>query len=149
MPQQPGTLSFLLSLPCPSCIPPDWSGSRISWHTSSSTEYLSFLWPGAQQGPSISFFHENKNKPIVIFIILFFKDRWFGLSRLALVVKEPACQCRRQKRCEVRSPGREDPLEEGMATHTALFLLGQRSLVRYSPEGWTWSLKWLSAHRHT
>ena len=31
--------------------------------------------------------------------------------------KEPACQCRRLKRTWVRSLGREDPLEEGMATH--------------------------------
>ena len=53
--------------------------------------------------------------------------------QVALVVKEPACQCRKQKRCEVQSLGREDPLEEGMATHTPLFLLGQRSLVCYGP----------------
>ena len=39
----------------------------------------------------------------------------------------------------VRSPGWEDPLEEGMATHTPLFLPGEshgrRSLVGYSPWG--------------
>ena len=45
-----------------------------------------------------------------------------------------------QKRQEtwVRSPGREDPLEEATATYS-VFLLGeshgQRSLVGYSPQG--------------
>ena len=33
--------------------------------------------------------------------------------------KEPACPCRGQKR-QVRSVGREDPLEEGMATHSSI-----------------------------
>ena len=37
----------------------------------------------------------------------------------------------------VQSLGQEDPLEEGMATHTAVFLPGeshgQRSLASYSP----------------
>ena len=32
--------------------------------------------------------------------------------------KEPTYQCRRHKRCQ--SPGREDPLEEGMATHSSI-----------------------------
>ena len=36
------------------------------------------------------------------------------------MVKEPACQCRKQKRCEVQSLGQEDPLEEGMATHSSI-----------------------------
>ena len=39
----------------------------------------------------------------------------------------------------VRSLGREDPLEEGMATHFSILALenprGQRSLVGYSPWG--------------
>ena len=30
--------------------------------------------------------------------------------------KDPACQCKRQKRV-IQSLGLEDPLEEGMATH--------------------------------
>ena len=34
--------------------------------------------------------------------------------------KEPACQCRRHKRCRVRSWGQEDLLEEGMATHFSI-----------------------------
>ena len=47
--------------------------------------------------------------------------------------KEPACQCRRHKKCSLnpwigkipeseRSPDREDPLEEGMATHSSIFI---------------------------
>ena len=35
--------------------------------------------------------------------------------------KEPACQCRRCKRLWVQSLGQEDPLEEGMATHSSIF----------------------------
>ena len=35
--------------------------------------------------------------------------------------KEPACQCRRHKRCmHIQSLGQEDPLEEGMATHSSI-----------------------------
>ena len=34
--------------------------------------------------------------------------------------KEPACQCRRYKNPWVQPLGREDPLEEGMATHTSI-----------------------------
>ena len=55
--------------------------------------------------------------------------------------KEPACQCKRHKRLELGfSPwGREDPLEEGMATHSSILFLenphGQRSLAGYSPWG--------------
>ena len=33
--------------------------------------------------------------------------------------KEPACHCRRHKRFRF-SPGWEDPLEEGMATHSSI-----------------------------
>ena len=33
--------------------------------------------------------------------------------------KEPACQCRRYD-TRVRSLGQEDPLEEGMATHSTI-----------------------------
>ena len=38
----------------------------------------------------------------------------------------------------VQSLGQENPLEEGMATHTSILawgIHGQRSLVRYSPWG--------------
>ena len=34
--------------------------------------------------------------------------------------KEPTCQCRRCKETWVRSLGREDPLEEGTATHSSI-----------------------------
>ena len=35
--------------------------------------------------------------------------------------KEPACQCSRLEReMQVQSLGREDPLEEGMATHSSI-----------------------------
>ena len=34
--------------------------------------------------------------------------------------KEPVCQCRRRKQVEVWSLAREDPLEEGMATHSRI-----------------------------
>ena len=34
--------------------------------------------------------------------------------------KEPACQCRRRQETQVRFLGREDPLEEGMATHSSI-----------------------------
>ena len=35
--------------------------------------------------------------------------------------KEPACQSRRSKKTRIRSLGWEDPLEEGMATHSSIF----------------------------
>ena len=34
--------------------------------------------------------------------------------------KEPAFQCRRHKRCGFDSLGQEDPLEEGMTTHSSI-----------------------------
>ena len=34
--------------------------------------------------------------------------------------KEPICQCRRRKQMQVWSLGQEDPLEEGMATHSSI-----------------------------
>ena len=34
--------------------------------------------------------------------------------------REPTCQCRRCKETWVRSLGREDPLEEGIATHSSI-----------------------------
>ena len=65
-----------------------------------------------------------------------FKYRFF--SQVALVVKEPVCQYRRQEMYEtwVQSLGWEDPLEEGMATHSCILAgesHGQRNLVGYSP----------------
>ena len=63
--------------------------------------------------------------------------------------KEPACQCRRHETW-VPSLGWEDPLEEGMATHSNI--LAWRSPWREQPDRldgvtqcWTW-LKWLSTH---
>ena len=51
--------------------------------------------------------------------------------------KEPACQCRRHKRCRFDPRGWEDPLEESMTTHSSGFLprksYGQRGLADYSP----------------
>ena len=35
--------------------------------------------------------------------------------------REPTCQCRRHKMWS-QSLGREDPLEEGMATHSSIFV---------------------------
>ena len=63
-----------------------------------------------------------------------------GASLIAQSVKNlPAMQ-----ETQVQFLGREDPLEEGRATHTAVFLPGeshgQRSLAGYSPWGrksWT------------
>ena len=60
--------------------------------------------------------------------------------------KEPTCQCRRHNETWVQCLGQEDPLEEGMATHSSIldwripwipFLTGefQRSLMGYSPWG--------------
>ena len=40
------------------------------------------------------------------------------LVQVALSGKEPACQCRGDP--GVRSLGQEDPLEEGMATHSSI-----------------------------
>ena len=50
----------------------------------------------------------------------------FTVSRMAIGFpggaggKEPACQCRRLGRRELGSLGQEDPLEEGMATHSSI-----------------------------
>ena len=57
-----------------------------------------------------------------------------GLPRFGASVKEPACQCRKHKRCGFKSLGQEDPPEEGMAIHYSI--LAWRipwSLVGYSP----------------
>ena len=51
--------------------------------------------------------------------------------------KEPTCQCRRCKRQEtwVRSLSREDPLEEGMATHSSILVW--RTPWIEEPEGYS------------
>ena len=60
---------------------------------------------------------------------------------MALSGKEPACQCERQERCKFDSLGREDALEEEMATRSRFLACksprGQRSLLGYSPWGRT------------
>ena len=38
--------------------------------------------------------------------------------------KEPTCQCRKQE-TRVRSLGQEDPLEEGIATHSSILACGE------------------------
>ena len=43
----------------------------------------------------------------------------FVVSLVALVVKKPACRCRRLKRCGF-NPCWEDPLEKEMATHSSI-----------------------------
>ena len=43
----------------------------------------------------------------------------FGAFQVALVVKEPTCQCRRQKTLG-QSLGQEDHLEKDMATHSSI-----------------------------
>ena len=63
--------------------------------------------------------------------------------------KEPACQCRRCKRLQVRSQGREDPLEEGIATHSWILENPMdrgawRATVCTVAESQTW--QWLSTH---
>ena len=70
---------------------------------------------------------------------------------MALVVKKPACQCKRHV-TGFQSLGQEDPLEEGMQP-TPVFLSGeshgQRSLAGYSLRGHTESrLKQLSTTQH-
>ena len=67
--------------------------------------------------------------------------------------KEPTCQCRRSKR-RVQSLGHEDPLEEGMATHSSILARriqwteepgGLQSMesqrVRHDRSNWAWVSK--------
>ena len=59
-------------------------------------------------------------------------------SEVALVVKEPICRCRRHKRCGFNPCVREDPLEEGMETHSSILawrVPWKSSLAGYSPWG--------------
>ena len=110
--------------------------SRLVWAQDQLTSLLHhrapvpLTWSPAR--PITLFFRRTKTS-LLLFLLFYFSsidDLGFpgGTSG-----KEPACQCRRHKKREVRSLGREDPLEERMATHTPLFLLGQRSLVCYGP----------------
>ena len=41
--------------------------------------------------------------------------------------KKPSCQWRRCKRLQVQSLGREDPLEEGMATHSSILAMDREA----------------------
>ena len=45
-------------------------------------------------------------------------DFWGGLPG-GPSDKEPACQCRKHNETPVQSLGQEDPLEEGMTTHSS------------------------------
>ena len=73
-----------------------------------------------------------------------------GASHVAQWVKNlPAVQ-----EMQVRSLGREDPLEEGIATHSSILggkSHGQRSLAGYSPWGHKGSdaTEWLNTRTHT
>ena len=52
--------------------------------------------------------------------------------------KEPTCQYRRHKRCRFESLGQEDPLKEGMATHSSILawrIQWTEELEGYSPWG--------------
>ena len=62
-----------------------------------------------------------------------FQKRLLGGFLSGASDKEPACQCYRQKRSLGRSLGREDPLEEGMATHSSI--LAWRILQTEEPGG--------------
>ena len=60
-----------------------------------------------------------------------------GFPSGSAVMDPPAVQ--EKQETQVRSLGHEDPLEEGMAIHSSIFLPGeahgQRSLAGYSSEG--------------
>ena len=45
---------------------------------------------------------------------------WAGASQVALVVKKPPTYLQETEETQVRSLGQEDPLEEGMATHSSI-----------------------------
>ena len=51
--------------------------------------------------------------------------------------KEPTCKCWKHKEMQVRSLGQEDPLKEGMATHSSI--LAQRIPWTEEPGG-LWSI---------
>ena len=57
---------------------------------------------------------------------------WWGVSQVVLVVKNPLPM----QETWVQSLGREDPLEEGMATHPVFWpgeSHGERALADYNP----------------
>ena len=83
--------------------------------------------------PALNFLHQGSSQSfamkIMVLVLRASKTgglvkepfHWVGLLQLPrwhTSGKEPACQCRRCKR-QVRSLGREDPLEEEMATHSS------------------------------
>ena len=60
-----------------------------------------------------------------------------GASQVALVVKNAPASAG-DTETQVRSPGQEGPLDEGMAAHSSILAWrshGQRSLAGYSPWG--------------
>ena len=60
---------------------------------------------------------------------------------------EPACQCRRHERCQIRSLGREAHLEGSMATHSSILVWeipwteepGGLGFIGSQRVGWDWS----------
>ena len=63
--------------------------------------------------------------------------QFYSGTFLKISGKESSCQCRRCQ--DSQSLGWEDPLEEGMATHSRILpgkFHGQRSLANYSPWGY-------------
>ena len=82
---------------------------------------------------------------------------WHITSQMALVGKEPTCQCRKHKRRGfepwVRSLGQDDPLEEEMATHSSILawrIPRTEERGRLQPKGSQsrTKLKWHSTAQH-
>ena len=77
--------------------------------------------------------------------------QYWWVSLVAQMVKNPPAM----RETWVQSLGREDPLEEGMATNFSILAwripMGQRSLLGYSPRGHKESdtTEWLSTAQHT
>ena len=66
---------------------------------------------------------------LVLSLQLFFR------SSLSPLRGFPGDSDHKEPTCNVGDLGWEDPLEEGMATHSSTLAQGQRSLVGYSPWG--------------
>ena len=62
---------------------------------------------------------------------------WLGGFPGGASGKEAVCQCRGCKEMLVRFLDREDPLEEGMATHSSILAWRILWTGAYSPEGHT------------
>ena len=85
-----------------------------------------------RSGGEMKFWWKKSMLLILIFVISY---AIYGASQLAPVVKKPGANAG-DERDGVWSLGQEDPLKEGMATHSstlASWTLRQRTLVGYSP----------------